>query len=237
VAALVPAFLVGLFGLLPVGKRPHLISSRPAPDTSAPATTAPAASSPGNGKLLHAPSPKIVPRAPDFTVKTALQIDRPLAPGNYVWDESGVPPGRVAIVVDIKQQLIFVYRGGDEIGRSTLIYGDDDKPTPLGVFPILEKDADHHSKTYWNAPMPFMLRLTPDGVSLHGTAFIDPNYATRLHRPAKSLCQAVVSDSKSRRLCEGHAGLEPRPIVIGINHKTGRTPVFVRATRGTCART
>ena len=178
VAALVPAFLVGLFGLLPVGKQPHLISSRPAPDTSAPATTAPAASSPNNGKLLHAPSPKIVPRAPDFTVKTALQIDRPLAPGNYVWDESGVPPGRVAIVVDIKQQLIFVYRGGDEIGRSTLIYGDDDKPAPLGVFPILEKDADHHSKTYWNAPMPFMLRLTPDGVSLHGTAFIDPNYAT-----------------------------------------------------------
>ena len=175
VAALVPALLVGLFGLLPVGKRPHLISSRPAPGASAPST---AASSPSPGKLLHAPAPKIVRRGPDFTVKTALQIDRPLAPGDYVWDDEGVLPGRVAIVVDIKQQIIFVYRGGDEIGRSTLIYGDDDKPTPLGVFPILEKDADHHSKTYWNAPMPFMLRLTPDGVSLHGTAFIDPNYAT-----------------------------------------------------------
>src|SRR6185369_619939 len=114
VAALVPALLVGLFGLLPVGKRPHLISSRPAPVASVPS---PAASSPSPGRLLHAPAPKIVRRAPDFTVKTALQIDRPLAPGDYVWDDEGVLPGRVAIVVDIKQQLIFVYRGGDEIGR------------------------------------------------------------------------------------------------------------------------
>ena len=116
---------------------------------------------------------------PDFTVKTALQLDGPLGPGDYVWDDSGVPAGgRVAIVVDIRNELIYVYRGGDEIGRSTLIYGDDDKPTPIGVFPILQKAADHYSKTYGSAPMPHMMRLTPDGVALHGSRYIHPDYAT-----------------------------------------------------------
>lgn len=74
--------------------------------------------------------------------------------------------------------MLYVYRGGHEIGRSTLIYGDDDKPTPIGVFPILAKDADHYSSTYWGAPMPHMLKLTSDGVALHGSDFINPIYAT-----------------------------------------------------------
>jgi hypothetical protein len=115
---------------------------------------------------------------PDFSVKTALQIDRPLGPGEYVWDDNGVPDGQVAIVADVKNEILYVYRGGHEIGRSTLIYGDDDMPTPIGVFPILEKDANHHSKTYGGAPMPHMLRLTHDGVALHGSQLIHPDYAT-----------------------------------------------------------
>jgi len=175
-AALVPAMLAALFGLLPAARTPQ-VPSPPAPVAAPAQIAAPAAEKP---RLLHAPGPKIMPRKakPDFTVKTALQLDGPLRPGDYVWDDSGVAPGRVAIVVDVQNELIYVYRGGHEIGRSTLIYGDDDKPTPIGVFPILEKDADHYSKTYGGAPMPHMLRLTPDGIALHGSAFIDPDYAT-----------------------------------------------------------
>jgi lipoprotein-anchoring transpeptidase ErfK/SrfK len=175
-AALVPAMIAAVFGLLPSGHAPHAPNA-PAPVAAPAETQAPEAAKP---PLLHAPTPKIVPRKarPDFTVKTALQLDGPLRPGDYVWDDSGVAPGHVAIVVDVRNELIYVYRGGHEIGRSTLIYGDDDKPTPIGVFPILEKDADHYSKTYGGAPMPHMLRLTHDGVALHGSGRIDPNYAT-----------------------------------------------------------
>ena len=36
-----------------------------------------------------------------------------------------------------------------------------------GVFVILQKDKDHHSSTYNNAPMPYMERLTWQGVALH----------------------------------------------------------------------
>ena len=71
-----------------------------------------------------------------------------------------------------------VYRAGVEIGRSSLIYGADNKPTPLGTFPILEKDADHWSNLY-DAPMPHMLRLTWDGVAIHGSPTLEEALATR----------------------------------------------------------
>lgn len=172
VAALVPAMLVALFASLPVGKQPLVTSSRSA---TAPAATT---SAPAPAELLHAPPPTIVPARPDFSVSTMLQLDGPLHPGDYVWDDTDVPDGRVAIVADLNAELLYVYRGGQEIGRSTLIYGDDDKPTPIGVFPIMEKKADHYSSTYWGAPMPHMLRLTRDGVAVHGSDYINPVYAT-----------------------------------------------------------
>lgn len=172
IAALVPAILVAFFGLLPSLLRP--VPSRPAPVQP---VTAPAQSS-APLPLLHAPPPTVIPARPDFSVLTTLQLDGPLHPGDYVWDDSDVPDGPVAIVADLKAELVYVYRGGHEIGRSTLIYGDDEKPTPIGVFPILQKDADHYSSTYGGAPMPHTLRLTSDGVALHGSDFINPIYAT-----------------------------------------------------------
>ena len=39
--------------------------------------------------------------------------------------------------------------------------------TPGGVFTILEKDIDHRSRTYDNAPMPYQQRLTWKGVAMH----------------------------------------------------------------------
>jgi lipoprotein-anchoring transpeptidase ErfK/SrfK len=44
------------------------------------------------------------------------------------------------------------------------------------VFPITQKDADHVSNLY-DAPMPFMLRLTNDGVSIHSSK-VEKGYAT-----------------------------------------------------------
>jgi lipoprotein-anchoring transpeptidase ErfK/SrfK len=50
-----------------------------------------------------------------------------------------------------------------------ILYGADGLPTPTGKFPILAKLKDHKSITYDNAPMPYTLRLTGDGVSIHGS--------------------------------------------------------------------
>lgn len=110
---------------------------------------------------------------PDLVIHTELPITAWLRPGEYAWNDDGVPAGPATIVVNLKGRVLSVYRAGFEIGRSSIIYGADDKPTPTGTFPILEKDAVHFSSTYDNAPMPHMLRLTMDGVALHGSELAD----------------------------------------------------------------
>ena len=64
--------------------------------------------------------------------------------------------------------MISIFRGGHEIGAAAVLLGTQDKPTPTGVFPITEKRR-HHVSSLYGAPMPFMQRLTDDGISLHAT--------------------------------------------------------------------
>ena len=104
----------------------------------------------------------------DFAVRGILTPDRPLGPRDYVWEASGVPAGPTRVVVDLSAEMLYVYRGGIEIGRTYIIYGADDKPTPTGIFPILQKRKDHISNLY-HAPMPYMMRLTWDGIAIHGS--------------------------------------------------------------------
>jgi lipoprotein-anchoring transpeptidase ErfK/SrfK len=61
-----------------------------------------------------------------------------------------------------------VFRNGYEIGASAVLLGTQEKPTPLGVFPIMEKRVEHVSNIY-DADMPYMQRLTNDGITLHAT--------------------------------------------------------------------
>jgi hypothetical protein len=96
-----------------------------------------------------------------------------LKPGQFVWYDSAnyqyasAGSGGVSLVVSIPQQLAFVYRDGVLIGTSTVSTGRDGKDTPVGEFTILEKKKFHRSNLYSNAPMPFMQRLTWDGIALH----------------------------------------------------------------------
>ena len=90
-----------------------------------------------------------------------------LRPGQWVWAEKLAPSGPVLVYVDLDRQLATVYRNGIRIAVSTISSGKPGYETPRGVFTILEKDADHRSRTYDNAPMPFQQRLTWKGVALH----------------------------------------------------------------------
>ena len=101
-------------------------------------------------------------------VKRVLPITGPFRHGDYMWDDADVPDGPIIVTVDLKAQTLSVFRDGYEIGAAVILYGADDKPSPLGAFPISQKDADHVSNLY-NAPMPYMLRLTNDGVAIHGS--------------------------------------------------------------------
>jgi L,D-transpeptidase-like protein len=105
----------------------------------------------------------------DRPIKSILDVRGPMSYGDYVWNDKGIPPGPAWIRVDLKAQLMSVFRGGHEIGTAVILYGADGLPTPTGKFPILAKMKDHRSITYDNAPMPYTLRLTGDGVSIHGS--------------------------------------------------------------------
>jgi hypothetical protein len=101
-------------------------------------------------------------------VRTILKVPGRMHYGDYRWDEAGVPDGPVWVRVDLKSQIISIFRGSDEIGTAVILYGADGLPTPTGTFPVLAKLKDHRSQTY-DAPMPYTLRLTADGVSVHAS--------------------------------------------------------------------
>ncbi len=90
-----------------------------------------------------------------------------LRPGEFVWHPERSPDGPVAVIVSLPEQRVHVYRNGIRIGVSTCSTGREGHRTPTGVFTVLQKDRNHRSSTYNNAPMPNMNRLTWSGIALH----------------------------------------------------------------------
>ena len=101
-----------------------------------------------------------------FAQKVVKEIHQ-LKPGEFTWHPKRSPSGSVAVVVSLPDQLVHVYRNGIRIAVSTCSTGRPGHGTPTGVFTILQKDRNHHSSTYNNAPMPNMNRLTWSGIALH----------------------------------------------------------------------
>ncbi|WP_372016651.1 L,D-transpeptidase [Pseudoxanthomonas sp. 10H] len=107
---------------------------------------------------------------PSWGAKASSPVGTPpqaLRPGEWIWDGDASPSGPIAAVVSLTEQRVYVYRNGLPIGISTVSSGKPGHETPTGVFTILQKDKDHRSSTYNNAPMPYQQRLTWDGVALH----------------------------------------------------------------------
>jgi len=85
----------------------------------------------------------------------------------FSWTPEVAPQGPVLIVIGLDEQRAVVYRNGVRIGSSPVSTGKEGHETPTGVFNILQKRREHYSNLYNNAPMPFMQRLTWDGIALH----------------------------------------------------------------------
>jgi len=93
--------------------------------------------------------------------------DRTLKAGQYLWRDVPDSAGAERVVVSLSDQLAYLYRGNELMAVSTISSGTDSRPTPTGIFNILEKKRLHHSRKYDNAPMPFMQRIDQYGVALH----------------------------------------------------------------------
>ncbi|NUT01574.1 MAG: L,D-transpeptidase family protein, partial [Sphingomonas sp.] len=136
-------------------------------------------------------------------VKSILNVRKRMDDGDFVWNDRHIPKGPVWVRVDLKRQILSVFRAGHEIGTAVILYGATEKETPDGVFPVKAKIADHSSITYDNAPMPYTLRLTDDGVSIHGSDVrwgaathgcigVPPEFARRLYQQVSRGDQVVI---------------------------------------------
>ena len=122
----------------------------------------------------------VPPYDPDdpFVIKRVLPIKGPIRYGEWHWDDAGVPPGPLVITVDLHARVLSVFRGGYEIGAAAVMLGSPSHPTPTGTFPILTKERHNVSEQYNNAPMPWTMRLTWDGVAVHGGSSVERGYAS-----------------------------------------------------------
>jgi len=133
---------------------------------------------------------------PDGT-RSVLNLRKRLRYGQFVWDDKDVGEGPLNIRVDLDHQLISAFRGGHEVGTAVILYGGQGHDTPLGRFPVLAKLERHRSATY-DAPMPFTLRLTGDGVAIHGS---DVRWGTATHG-----CIGVPLEFARRLFAEASVG-------------------------------
>ncbi|MFZ3483382.1 L,D-transpeptidase family protein [Sphingomonas sp. 3-13AW] len=111
--------------------------------------------------------PALPAMAQDAVAPFKISSSEELKPGHYVWQDVADTSGPVTVTVSLPLQRAYVYRGSTLIAVSTVSTGKPGHETPVGQFEILQKKVDHKSNLYNNAPMPFMQRLTWDGIALH----------------------------------------------------------------------
>jgi lipoprotein-anchoring transpeptidase ErfK/SrfK len=157
---------------------------------------------------VQAPVSAPAARSQGFTVKSILPVEGAFRYGDWYWDESAAPDGgQLVITVDLDARVISAFRDGHEIGTAVVLVGTQEHPTPLGSFPILTKERNNVSEKYFNAPMPWTLRLTWDGIAIHGSPVmngyashgcigIPDEFAAKLFDAAKRGDKVIITRGK-----------------------------------------
>lgn len=162
-----------------------------------------------------------------------------LRPGEFLWHPEIAPHGPIVLVVSLDEQRAYVYRNGLAIGVSTISSGKTGKETPTGVFTILQKNRDHRSNLYNNAPMPFMQRLTWDGIALHGGTLpghpasqgcvrLPQEFARLLFSETRNGDTVVVADAKASAASLVHPWL-----LAPVDERGDHAPAAIAATDST----
>jgi len=76
-----------------------------------------------------------------------------LQPMEYTWRPELSPTGPVVLIVSLPGQVLYVYRNGVRIGRSTISSAKAGHRTPTDVFTILQKRVKHISSIFKGASM------------------------------------------------------------------------------------
>lgn len=128
----------------------------------------PAEGAPARRATAAKPRPALPRPAPSRAAAPHATTTGELPPGTWRWLSEGPWTGTITMVVSIERQMVHVYAGDVLVGMASVSTGMKGHGTPTGQFPILQKRQWHRSNIYSNAPMPYMQRLTWDGIALHG---------------------------------------------------------------------
>jgi hypothetical protein len=169
-----------------------------------------------------------------------------LKPGDYVWHPDLSPAGPVVVLVSLPDQILYVYRNGVRIGRSTVSTGKPGKHTPTGVFTVLQKKVRHESTIYKGAKMPHMQRVTWSGIALHagylpgypasaGCVRMPVDFAAKLYSVTGLGTTVIIADHKSAPnhtvrpglLFSGKVGTPPAGGFVWAPEKSTEGPVSI----------
>jgi lipoprotein-anchoring transpeptidase ErfK/SrfK len=203
---------------------------------------------------IGAPKPKTVRRqAPtqiNATGRPAAKTQQPVETTDKP-DKTGVvltegPASHpLVIVVSIRRQRITVYDGDKIVAHAPISSGSIGKPTPLGVYSILEKQKVHFSNLYDAAPMPNMQRITWSGVAMHagilpgypashGCIRLPSSFSKKLYEMTKTGQRVIVAREDAPVKSFAHAALfESAPIETAVkptNQKVADASVTRTAT-------
>jgi lipoprotein-anchoring transpeptidase ErfK/SrfK len=157
-----------------------------------------------NATVRPIPGPGLKPN-PKPNLKPNLKPDlKPALKPEPAKDFGAIPKGPLQIVVSIAEQHVTLYSNGVRVAQGPVSTGVPGRPTPTGVFSIIQKDRFHHSNLYSNAPMPFMERITWSGVALHegplpgypashGCIRMTHDFAVRLWQVARLGVRVIVA--------------------------------------------
>jgi lipoprotein-anchoring transpeptidase ErfK/SrfK len=90
-------------------------------------------------------------------------------------DSKHTAPAIDHIVISLSEQRLYAFHDAQLVAWSNCSTGKAGNDTPVGTFKITQKHIDHYSNKYNNAPMPYFMRLTDDGVGMHAGQL--PGYA------------------------------------------------------------
>lgn len=110
------------------------------------------------------------------------------------------------IVISISDQRLYVYHDRQLVAWSSVSTGKPGHETPDGDFTVSEKDLNHHSNLYEDAPMPYFMRLTDGGVGMHagflpgypashGCIRLPPEMARELYQRVESGTPVQIVDN------------------------------------------
>ncbi|HET8750010.1 MAG TPA: L,D-transpeptidase family protein [Sphingomicrobium sp.] len=128
-----------------------------------------------------------------------------LKPGQYLWRDVPQSAGPERVVIGLSDQLAYLYRGNALVAVAAISTGRDSKPTPTGIFSVLDKQRMHRSRKYDNAPMPWMQRIDQYGIAMHGGH--NPGY------PASHGCIRLPSAFAKKLYSVTGLGT---PVIIGL---------------------